>query len=51
MQEDYSFGDENELDLMSDDDLYLKHVIGEDIDLHSLNGLVANYFSNFDHAN
>lgn len=45
MQDEYSFGDDSELMNQSDNDLYFNHVIGDDKDLHSLNTLVADYFS------
>lgn len=47
MQEEYSFGDDNDLITESDSEMYFKHVIGEDTDLHSLNNLVADYFSTY----
>lgn len=51
MLDEYSFGDDNDLIAQNDNDLYFNLVIGEDKDLHSLDNLVADYFSTYQPVN
>lgn len=48
MLEEYS-QTENDLnyDEFSDDELFSKHVIGDEYELNSLNNMVADYFTSF----
>lgn len=47
MQEDYYFGNEEELLSLSDEDLFNKHIIGDDLELGALNGAISDYFQSY----